>query len=190
MATALPVGQNNPPASLDLGQGTSLNVGQAAALEGVSAGDRLQTARDVGDINGDGYDDYYFEGSKYGYIVFGPTSPTGISSIQDQADLIINISDTTNTANPIVGRLARGAGDIDGDGRNDLLFYNVPTGAVTAATNTSNIQITTATPHNLWNGDTVVITGVQGNTAANGTWTITVINTTTFQLNGATGNGT
>lgn len=60
---------------------------------------------------------------------------------------------------------------------------------VTAATNASPIQITTAGGHKFTTGDSVTITGVGGNTAANGTFTITVINTTTFTLNGTTGNG-
>jgi hypothetical protein len=35
----------------------------------------------------------------------------------------------------------------------------------------------------------VAISGVTGNTAANGTFTVTVINTTNFTLNGTAGNG-
>jgi len=64
------------------------------------------------------------------------------------------------------------------------------TRTVTAATNTSPIQITTSATNNLVTGQTVTISGVQGNTAANGTWTITVINGTNFTLDGSTGNGT
>lgn len=61
--------------------------------------------------------------------------------------------------------------------------------SVTAATNAGPIQITTSTNHNLTTGDTVTITGVLGNTAANGTFVITVINPTAFTLNGSTGSG-
>lgn len=60
---------------------------------------------------------------------------------------------------------------------------------INAATNASPIQITTTATNTLVTGQTVTISGVQGNTAANGTWTITVINGTTFTLNGSTGNG-
>jgi hypothetical protein len=59
---------------------------------------------------------------------------------------------------------------------------------VSAATNAGPIQITTGT-HGLNTGDVVYIAGVTGNTAANGTWTITVLNGTQFTLNGSTGNG-
>ncbi len=43
--------------------------------------------------------------------------------------------------------------------------------------------------HNLATGDQVTIAGVQGNTAANGTYTVTVTDPTHFTLNGTYGNG-
>jgi hypothetical protein len=43
--------------------------------------------------------------------------------------------------------------------------------------------------HGLANGQMVRITGVLGNTAANGTWAITNVTATTFDLLGSTGNG-
>jgi hypothetical protein len=61
--------------------------------------------------------------------------------------------------------------------------------SVRAATNTSPIEIATPVPHGLAGGDTVVIKGVAGNTAANGWWTITVRTPTTFTLEGSDGNG-
>jgi hypothetical protein len=66
---------------------------------------------------------------------------------------------------------------------------SVATSTITAATNTSPIQITTSAANALATGQTVVITGVTGNTAANGTWVITVIDNTHFTLNNSTGNG-
>lgn len=60
--------------------------------------------------------------------------------------------------------------------------------AVTGATNATPIVITTAT-HSLTTGDTVNISGVGGNTAANGDWTIIVLSGTTFSLNTSVGNG-
>jgi hypothetical protein len=58
------------------------------------------------------------------------------------------------------------------------------------ASYTSPISIGTATAHGLITGANVVIAGVTGNAAANGTWPITVTDTTHFTLNGSTGNGT
>lgn len=60
--------------------------------------------------------------------------------------------------------------------------------AVTAATNASPIALTTAT-HGLTTGDYVTVSGVLGNTAANGYWAVTVTGPTTFTLVGSVGNG-
>ena len=51
-------------------------------------------------------------------------------------------------------------------------------------------MISTTTSHNFNTNDYVTIFGVGGNTAANGNWTITVVDATHFQLNGSVGNGT
>jgi hypothetical protein len=61
--------------------------------------------------------------------------------------------------------------------------------AITGASNASPISIT-ASNHGFFTGQSVVITGVLGNTAANGQWVITVTGANTFTLNGSTGNGT
>jgi hypothetical protein len=62
------------------------------------------------------------------------------------------------------------------------------TKTLTAATNATPIAIT-VTGHGYSTGDTVVVTGVVGNTAANGTWEITVTDANTFTLDGSAGNG-
>ena len=53
----------------------------------------------------------------------------------------------------------------------------------------SPIVVTTTSTHALVTGQQVIISGVNGNTASNGQYQITVINTTQFSLNGTTGNG-
>lgn len=60
------------------------------------------------------------------------------------------------------------------------------TGTITGATNATPIVITSAS-HGLLTGERVKITGVLGNTAANGIWTITVLSTSTFSLQEVTG---
>lgn len=60
---------------------------------------------------------------------------------------------------------------------------------VTAATNASPIAITTSAAHGLQTGNRVTIADVGGNTAANGTFTVTRTGATTFTLDGSTGNG-
>jgi hypothetical protein len=67
------------------------------------------------------------------------------------------------------------------NGTTPLLF-------VSNATNTNPIAVTTTLPHGLQTGQQVGVYGVQGNTAANGGWTVVVTGATTFQLSGATGN--
>lgn len=58
---------------------------------------------------------------------------------------------------------------------------------ITGATNASPIVIT-ATTHGLATGDVTVIASVGGNTAANGTWTVSVLTANTFSLDGSAGN--
>ncbi|HEY2497222.1 MAG TPA: phage tail protein [Candidatus Angelobacter sp.] len=60
--------------------------------------------------------------------------------------------------------------------------------AITAASNASPIQIT-AVGHKFKTGQIVDIVGVLGNTAANGTWLVTVVDANNITLNGSTGNG-
>ena len=61
--------------------------------------------------------------------------------------------------------------------------------AITGATNATPIEITTSTSHGLTTGDWVNITGVPGNNAANGDWQVTLVNSTSFTLDGSVGNG-
>jgi len=62
------------------------------------------------------------------------------------------------------------------------------TGSITGATNATPIVIT-STNHKLSTGNRVTITGVQGNTAANGTFNVTVLTANTFSLDSSVGNG-
>ena len=61
-------------------------------------------------------------------------------------------------------------------------------GAITGATNATPIVITAA-GHNLTSNTRVTVAGVLGNTAANGDWQITVVDSSTFSLNTSVGNG-
>lgn len=70
--------------------------------------------------------------------------------------------------------------------RLDAANINQP--VITAVTNASPIQIT-ANTHGFTTGQEVRISGVLGNTAANGDWIVTVIDANNFTLNGSVGNG-
>ena len=63
--------------------------------------------------------------------------------------------------------------------------------AVTAATNATPIVVTTTSnvAHGLATGDRVAIAEVGGNTAANGTFTVTVVSPNSFSLDTSAGNG-
>ena len=60
---------------------------------------------------------------------------------------------------------------------------------VTAATNASPIVVTTSTNHGLSAGDLVIVDGVAGNTAANGTWIASAVTSNTVTLLDSVGNG-
>jgi hypothetical protein len=59
---------------------------------------------------------------------------------------------------------------------------------ITGATFATPIVVTTATAHGFLSGQSVTVVAVGGNTNANGTWVVTVLSTTTFSLNGSSGN--
>jgi hypothetical protein len=68
----------------------------------------------------------------------------------------------------------------------DRCFYTANIDkAITGASSTSPIDVT-ITAHGYKSGDSVTIVGVGGNTAANGTWPITVLDANTIRLTGST----
>lgn len=71
---------------------------------------------------------------------------------------------------------------------NDLLLREDVSGTVINASNTSPIVITSGANHGLVTGDQIVVSGVGGNTGANGTFFVTVLSLTTLSLNGSAGN--
>lgn len=73
-------------------------------------------------------------------------------------------------------------------GNADDVAYNGAALSITAATNANPIVCTTNVPHGLTSGQYVVIAGALGNTAANGTFLVTVLSSTTFSIPVA-GNG-
>ncbi len=65
----------------------------------------------------------------------------------------------------------------------------IASGDITSATNATPIVIQSQL-HGRTTGDQIDIVNVQGNTNANGSWTITVIDTSSFSLDTSSGNGT
>lgn len=62
-------------------------------------------------------------------------------------------------------------------------------GAITAATNATPIVITTTSAHGLVTGQVVVVAGLVGNTAGNGTFEISAASGSTYTLLNSAGNG-
>jgi hypothetical protein len=62
-------------------------------------------------------------------------------------------------------------------------------GVILSATNASPIVCVVTAGHNLVTGDQVWVYGATTNTGANGHFTVTVTNSTTFSLDGSVGNG-
>lgn len=60
---------------------------------------------------------------------------------------------------------------------------------ISSSTNASPIKVTTSSAHNLATGDKASIVGHLVNTAANGIWIVTVVDSDEFTLNGSTGIG-
>ncbi len=85
--------------------------------------------------------------------------------------------------------LTAGGSNTTGNGTFTTTGVGAWTPAITAASNASPIVITTGANHNLSTGMVVNISGVTGNTAANGKWEVTVVSSTTFSLKGSSGNG-
>lgn len=64
----------------------------------------------------------------------------------------------------------------------------IDTGTITGASNATPIVVTSAA-HGLQTGMSIVVSGVLGNTAANGTFAVTKVNDNSFSLGGSSGNG-
>lgn len=60
---------------------------------------------------------------------------------------------------------------------------------ITGATNATPIVITLGANHGLKNGDRIAVSGITGNTNANGEWSLSSVGATTATLVGSVGNG-
>jgi hypothetical protein len=110
-----------------------------------------------------------------------PNSPASLPTIQQA------IQDRQALAQDIFTALREACGIQDPNTVYTSTASTPNSGQITGATNAAPISITTTNPHNLTTGQVVIVTGVQGNTAANGTWTVTMSSPTMFTLNGSDG---
>jgi len=77
---------------------------------------------------------------------------------------------------------------IDASNASPIVITTSTEYTITNATNADPIVITTSAAHGYETGDEIFISGVLGNTDANGTWDITKLSTTTFSLDDSEGN--
>ena len=96
-------------------------------------------------------------------------------------------SGVTPWVDPVHGNFNINLAAAENTGRGNFTQTPYLTGSITNATNASPIVVTSAA-HGLTSGAIVVITGVGGNTNANATWTVNVVDANTFNLIGSSGN--
>ena len=132
---------------ITLTTGATKQVVSAAVLTAAaptSKASRLTALRAIGDINGDGRNDFYAsdEGVGEGYIFFGPLNLSGSQSVRDAADVVVSLS--------AFGNLVERSGDVSvpdvTDKVTDILDDLVFVKFTLTATNTYSAIVTTITP--------------------------------------------
>lgn len=95
----------------------------------------------------------------------------------------------TTSVKHMLGREPNGYFCVRAQGADFSAFEPTLATSIASSTNATPIVITTAVNHNLSTGQSVVVTGHNVNTAANGTWVIDVTGATTFSLRSSVGVG-
>ncbi|MFO1460687.1 MAG: hypothetical protein U1G08_14940 [Verrucomicrobiota bacterium] len=123
--------------------------------------------------------------SGYGFSLDDETADVGAG---EATEFLLTVSGPGGLPNTNEWTIQSVYGPVTGTGNWDpsqsVSFYK----GITAATDTSPIVISSA-DHGLSEGEQVTIDQVEGNTAANGTWTVTNPTADTFQLLQSSGNG-
>ncbi len=135
LATALPPAAATAT-TLTLGPSqATATVAQAGGLSGSTAGEQLSAAIDIGDFNGDGYDDFMltdepapgYVGPVMSYILYGPVNLSTVTDVTARADLVVidrYQGMAAPASAPAMGMPASKMGDVTGDGLSDLVFVD------------------------------------------------------------------
>ena len=131
-------------ADIDL---SSLTGANGFRINGLMASDRTgSSVASAGDVNGDGFDDViigtrysdpFSDGSGAAYVVFGSDQPFSADIDLSSLDGSNGFRITGEYADDRLGRWVASAGDVNGDGLDDLIFgvpYADPNGYNTGAT--------------------------------------------------------
>ncbi|MAE67893.1 MAG: hypothetical protein CMJ18_26865, partial [Phycisphaeraceae bacterium] len=154
-----PGNESAAPTGIDLRNGPAAPaLVDALALEGAAVNERLDTAVDVGDFNGDGHRDLLLAGANAAYLLLGPLQIEGVQDLAARADVLVDVA--------TLGRPAAGAGDVNGDGADDLSFVRHD-----ATTGTTTISIVFGTsagdlPRQIDTADRTLATTALGTTLA------------------------
>lgn len=105
-----------------------------------------------------------------------PVIVLAVTRIEGDTDLKYSVQNLYNWGDSILATFAQ------------HVKLSAPPKLIVTATNANPIQITTASPHRFNTGDQVTVSGVTGNTNANGPWNVTVIDYLNFTVP-AVGNG-
>ena len=106
--------------TIDLGttSATALNMSQAQAINGAVPGESLGAARSIGDLNGDGLEDFLWETTTNYYIAYGPIPINSGDSIADVADLVL-----LRTSGPFVNYVPSTGHMLPTAGKHDDLLF-------------------------------------------------------------------
>jgi len=116
----------------------SRSVTGATVLEGRITNERLARSVAVGDVNGDGREDFLLWGAGGGYLLFGPVRIDASGDVADQASVVFD---------SFFGTPADNQGDINGDGLGDLVFMREDTALLRM-----NFYVVFGRPHANWTG--------------------------------------
>lgn len=101
-------------AGIEIADGEQLSLGDTAALFGSADDADLGSVVPVGDFNADGHQDHAVVGRDQTFIVFGPLALDRTVDVAEVAHVVVEHS--------ALGRPMSRAGDVNGDGINDLAF--------------------------------------------------------------------